>query len=250
MNSPSVRSENRGESSGVSKKCHSENRRKQYTSIHKSYLGRLTKYKDMWLEATRRAKLGRYKGINLGDRMIGAAMAMVPKAGCSGFSTALPIAVAGVLENLGLPVQDTSFLPGKDKVSDMLTEQAIDSILEVQESILKNPFVFISADKGNKAGNKNLAKYICWYDKELKRVRKFLLDVDCSDEDTKDTALALKHALERVWPPDGPIYLMGQCNDSGGGRTLHALAQELNALGLCHKQYFVTSCTLHNPQQV
>jgi len=88
-------------------------------------------------------------------------MAMVPKAGCAGFSTALLIAVAGVLENLGVPVNDTLFLPGKDKVNELLTERAVDSIIEVQESIRKNPFVFISADKGNKAGNKNLAKYIC-----------------------------------------------------------------------------------------
>ena len=65
LNPPSVCSENGGESSGVSKKCCSENRTKKYTSIHKSYLGRLTKYKEMWLEATWRAKLGRYKGIIL-----------------------------------------------------------------------------------------------------------------------------------------------------------------------------------------
>ena len=197
----------------------------------------------------KRTKLGRYKGTYLGDRLLGAAMAMVPKAGCAGFSTALLIAVAGVLENLGVPVNDTLFLPGKDKVNELLTERAVDSIIEVQESIRKNPFVFISADKGNKAGNKNLAKYICWYDNELKRVRKFLLDVDCTDENTKDTAEAITHALKRVFPQDVPIILMGQCTDSGGGGTLHALARELSALNLCNKtNYFVSSCTLHDLQ--
>ena len=124
----------------------------------------------------------------LGNQMIGAAMAMIPKAGCAVFSTALSIAVAGVLENLGTTVDDVTFLPGKEKINELLTERAIDSILEVQESICHNHYVYISADKGNKAGNKNLAKYIYWYNIKFKRVMIFLLDVDCTNKDTVYTA--------------------------------------------------------------
>ena len=47
--------------------------------------------------------------------MVGAAMAMIPKAGCAVFSMALSISVAGVLENLGITVDDVAFLPGKEK---------------------------------------------------------------------------------------------------------------------------------------
>ena len=67
----------------------------------------------------------------------------------------------------------------------------------------------------------NLEKYIGWWDDKKKRVRKYLLDVDCADEDSVDNALAIKHALQRVWPPELPVLLHGQCTDSGGGGTLY-----------------------------
>ena len=104
------------------------------------------------------------------------------------------------------------------------------------------------ADKGNKAGNKNLAKYIAWYDSNLKRVRKYLLDVDCCDEDFVDSAVAIEAELRRVWPPEMPIRLYGQCTDSGGGGTLFSLARDLKKLHLCAPEYFVDSCSLHDLQ--
>ena len=132
--SHSVRSENRGESS-VRKKNRSENSKNRYTLIHKPKLSILNNYKEKWLDLVRKTKHTRYQGSNLGDRLIGAAMAMVPKAGCAGFSTALSIAMAGVLENLGIPANNVSFLPGKDKVGELLTKRAVNSIIEVQEFI-------------------------------------------------------------------------------------------------------------------
>ena len=56
----------------------------------------------------------------------------------------------------------------------------------------------MSCDKGNKIGNKNLAKYISWYDVEEQKVRTLLLDVDCSDDDTKDVVDAVCHSLKNI----------------------------------------------------
>ena len=39
-----------------------------------------------------------------------------------------------------------------------------------QISVNQNPIVYITCDKGNKKGNTNLAKYLCWYDKDEKCV--------------------------------------------------------------------------------
>ena len=75
-------------------------------------------------------KLGRYQGTELGDRIIGAEMAMIPKAGCAVFSEALPIAVTGVIDNLGITVSNTSFLPGKEKLNGLLTTCTLDSTIE------------------------------------------------------------------------------------------------------------------------
>ena len=65
----------------------------------------------------------------------------------------------------------------------------------------------MSTDKGNKKGNKNLAKFICWYDVEEKQVKTFLLDVDCTDESTEEIVQALTHSLKRVFPTNILIKL-------------------------------------------
>ena len=93
-----------------------------------------------------------------------------------------------------------------------------------------------------------MSKYIGWYDKDLKRVMKYLLYVNCTNKDSVDNTLALKHALEGVWPPELPIKLYGQCTDSGGARTIYSLAPELENLGLCAPNYLVALCFIHNIQ--
>ena len=78
--------------------------------------------------------------------------------------------------------------------------------------------MYISCDKGNTDGNKNLAKYLCWYYKEEKRVKTFLLDVDCTDKDTNDIVKAIQHSLARMFN-DSTIKIFGQFTDIGGGGT-------------------------------
>ena len=128
-------------------------------------------------------------------------------------------------------------------------KNAVDTILLTRESIRNNPFVFISADKGNKKGNKNLAKYLCWYCVKDRRVKTYLLDVDCSDENSEDVAIAIKHSLLRMFGTTGIVLvLFGQCTDSGGGGTGKSLFRELLKLGLTSPIYLMTSCALHNLQ--
>jgi len=45
-----------------------------------------------------------------------------------------------------------------------------------------------------------------------------------------------------------PVYIYGQCTDSGGGGTLEVLVQAFEAKGLTSDRYLITSCTLHNLQ--
>ena len=69
-------------------------------------------------------------------------MSMVPKAGCSGFATDLPLSVAGVLEKGGVTVDENivNCLPSNDFVGTMITERAVDSIMLVLVSIRNNPY--------------------------------------------------------------------------------------------------------------
>lgn len=53
--------------------------------------------------------------------------------------------------------------PGRDTIGNMLIQNGTDTVILTKSRIEKNQYVFISYDKGNKKGNKNLAKYLCWY---------------------------------------------------------------------------------------
>ena len=230
----------------------SNNNKNKYNTIlmYKSTLSWITNKTEKWVKLKRNIKQGTYRGTERGDQLLGSAVSMIPNAGYDGFAAALPVAVAGVLENAGVSVSSAiaGCLPSKDKVDDLVTERAVDSILLLREAIRKNPFVYLFCDKDNKAGNKHLAKYIAWYDEDDKQIRKYLLDVNCTDKDLTNNALAMKYALERVWPPELSIILYGQCTHSGGDGALFALARELKKLGLCAQDYFITSCTLQDFQ--
>ena len=144
-----------------------------------------------------------YGGTKHGNRLLGSAMSLIPKAGYSGFATALPIAVAGVLEIAGLHVDDNIVhaLLSKDVVKDLINEQAVDSVLLLRKSISRNPHVYLFCDKGNKQGNKNLAKYLAWYNIYKKQARKYLLDVNCTDKNASENVAAIHHSIKKIWPP-------------------------------------------------
>lgn len=86
-------------------------------------------------------------------------------------------------------------LPSADSIKDAVTEYAVDTTLLMKDSIDANPIVYLAYDKGNKKGNKNLAKYLCWYCKKTKKNITFLLNVDCVDVDIKDIFTGIHHSL-------------------------------------------------------
>ena len=123
----------------------------------------------------------------------------------------------------------------------------------MQASILANPHVYLACDKGNKKGNKNLAKFCCRYYKKERKVCTFLIDVDCVDEDTADIFAGIHHSIKRFFDTyddeeEVSIKFRGQCTDSGGGGTLFALAKAMKQHNLMHENNMIASCTLHNLQ--
>ena len=91
----------------------------------------------------------------------------------------------------------------------MVAYKAVETVLLTQNSIRKNQHVFILADKGNKKGNKNLVKCICWYDIDDCKVNTFLLDVNYTDEDIEEITGALEQSLRRLFPTNIPDVFMG-----------------------------------------
>ena len=119
-------------------------------------------------------------------------------------------------------------------------------MLLTQDRVQRNSHVYFSSNKGNKKGNKNLAKFICWYDVQEKQIKKFLLDVDCIDESTEEIMDTIMYFLKRTFPPGVEIILRGQCTDSAGVGTKLVLARDVTRRNVAHVPYLLGTCTLHN----
>ena len=90
--------------------------------------------------------------------------------------------------------------PCRDKLRKCVTENTINTILLTQDNVHMNIHVYFFSNKGNKKSNKNLAKFICWYDVEKKQIKKFLLHVDCTDENTEKIMDSIMHSLKCTSP--------------------------------------------------
>ena len=162
-----------------------------------------------------------------------------------------PFCVASVLANAGIKFDIGKLVtsqPSREKLLQLVGETAIDTVVLTQKSILNNPILYFSVDKGNKKGNKNLAKYICRYDKKKDAVTILLIHVNSSEESTDDVVDATIHSLRRLFPDGENIRLHGQCTDSGGGGTLHSMARAMHSRNITSEHYLVGSCSLHNLQ--
>lgn len=225
---------------------------KSHTVIHKSHLSSLKSKAKMYDALSKNICRNDYKGNSVADNMLGFAASCLPQAGYDGIARVLPFIVGSFLQNSGITYNRDKLvtsLPSNMTIKKMVEDNAVDNILLTQDSIRKNRFIYICCDKGNKKGNKNLPKFICWYDYDDKKVKVFMIDCDCTDESTEDVALALKHSLERVFPDGVEVKLVGQCTDSGGGGTKHALQRALAEHNLLLEDcYLVATCSLHNIQ--
>ena len=113
-------------------------------------------------------------GTEKGNAMIGFGASLLPSNGYSVFSTALPFAITSVFENAGIPVNILKLvgsLPNRDTIRKCVTGNAVDTVLLTQDSVQVNRHAYVSSDKGNQKGNKNLAKVICWLYREKGKIK-------------------------------------------------------------------------------
>ena len=105
----------------------------------------------------------KYSGSRMANHLFATAASMVPQAGMSGVATIIPMIVGAVLENAGIKVKTediVQILPVNDTIAHMVIQNASNTVMLTKESIKNNPIVYISCNKENKKGNKNLAKYL------------------------------------------------------------------------------------------
>mgnify|MGYP003321216558 FL=1 len=220
-----------------------------HTVVHKAKLSILQRKADQFNRIMKQLSMPFYQGTPLGDSMLGFASSLVPQCGHAGIATILPLAIGSVLTNAGIDINSRELVasqPSGQSIQRFVEQNAANTLLLIQESLKNVSSIFISADKGNKKGNKNLAKFVCWYSIIEKCVKVFLLDVDCTDEATNEIADALEHSIRRLVPMGTKV--LGQCTDSGGGGTKYALFRALANKNLTWNNYLVCTCYLHNLQ--
>ena len=62
-------------------------------------------------------------------------------------------------------------MPSHTHIKKMVENNVVSSVMLTREAIRKKKYIYICADKGNKTVNKNLPKFICWYDLDNEKVK-------------------------------------------------------------------------------
>ena len=111
----------------------------------------------------------KYRGTEIGNAMLGFEAYLFPSGGYSDFFTALTFAIASVFGIADISVNTLKLvgsLPNRDMIWKCVTENVVDTVVLTQDSVQGNCHVYVSSDKGNKKGKKNLAKFIFWLNRE------------------------------------------------------------------------------------
>ena len=230
------------------------------TVVPRNYLSRLQneskKYNEIKQKLNKCSK--RYRGTDLGKKFMGKAIAIAPQASQHITQSTIPLLYASFCSDLKLPVDYNKIAnstPSTRVINRLLNSEASEYVISSVEKMLQNPFVFISCDKANtgKKGSNfsTMPKVLSYYNPQTGRIEEYLMDVDSAGESSRDAAIVIKHALEKLSLIDPNLHLIlcGQDTDSGGGGTLHSLERELRKLDLPFNNYYIiSSCSLHNLQ--
>jgi hypothetical protein len=221
---------------------------KSHVVIHKNKLKYLQNI-ERKVRSMEESLLGERCTMSLGPLskcLLGVAFSSAPTLPLSQAAHIMPMMVASVLSNFGF-LEKTNIegyahsFPSETYLRDLMYDFAAENVLELGQKILGKP-VFLSCDKGNKKGVGHFVKVLSWFNDGY--VQKQVLDIDASEGNTDQCAIAIQASLLKV----NLHVLQGQCTDSGGGGVLDDLASALSKFGLCDTNYLVSSCSLHNLQ--
>ena len=100
-----------------------------------------------------------YTGNDGGDLMLGFTASVVNQCGYSGLSPAIIFIIGSLFANASVPINSELLIssqPSDNTLQRLVEHNHVHNILLVQDSIRKNKYVYISAEKGNKKDNKTL----------------------------------------------------------------------------------------------
>ena len=132
--------------------------------------------------------------------MIGYASSLVPQYDHYGIVAMLLFEIWSLFANTGVKFNIEEVInsqPSDNTIQRFVEQNAVNTMILTRDNIQNSPNIYVSADKGNKKGNKNLSKFVCcWYATGEEEVIFFLLDVDCTDDHTENIDDELTHSLQ------------------------------------------------------
>ena len=229
------------------------------TVVNKSYVTSLEKKHTIAKKNRKHLKRGQYhSNTTLERRLIGFVCLACPQTAqhkaemmyhCIRAAVIEEFNIAGTLQ--GVMKDDFSTLLSKSglkksTVGNLIGECAAAIIFVIREDILDADSVFNNCDKGQGG---HLAKVISWYSRKFQRVRKFILDVEKCSGYSDDTALAIKHAIQKIIL--GPLFrFFGGTQDAGGGGTGYSLKRGMIKYEITTADALVCFCSIHGIQLV
>ena len=112
-----------------------------------------------------------------------------------------------------------SCTPCRATIGKHVDETAAEKLAWLRKKI-DDHLLYLSCDKGHKKGIGHFVKYLSFYDGDLDKVVKYLLDCEASGGDTKDCAIAIDFSFTRLDKNNIRVKVSGQCTDAGGGGVL------------------------------
>ena len=189
----------------------------------------------------------RYNGNRQAQNYFAAGIAMTPNCSVNSAETFIAFSRQSLFYQFGFDASATDIArssPSSTTVSNSLANLAASCLNQRLKQMKDAKHIFLTCDKGHRAGVDHFAKVISWYDRKKTQTEYFTLDMDPAGNSDKECAHAVKYSMDQK---EVGHKLSGQTTDNGGGATLESFGKELNAQEITNQDYYsIANCTLHD----
>ena len=188
-----------------------------------------------------------YNGNRHAQNYFAAGIAMTPNCSVNSGETFIAFTRQSLFAQFGFEAsaKDTAkSSPSSATVSKALANLAASCLNARLKQMKDAKHIFLTCDKGHRAGVDHFAKVISWYDRQRLQTQYFTLDMDPAGNKDTECARAVKHSMDQK---EVAQKLSGQTTDNGGGATLESFGQQLKEQDATNPDYYsVANCTLHD----
>jgi hypothetical protein len=190
---------------------------KSYTKIRE-----WEKYEKIVKAITKHLQGKKYVGTPMGKKLLALALVHSPSLSARGAENIIACIIGSFSADSGIPFEPEQVANScvkRNALTTLLKKNGVKTIHELRE-LVEDADLYLACDKGNcQKGINAFVKYLCWWDKDKKRVLTHILDIDAADNKSSDAASAIDTLLRKIDRPETKRKLAGHGSDAGGGGT-------------------------------